>query len=273
MRGGHAEATRTLVERLVRLHGDGHRDGPLVVLQEEDERHLVARREDIRLVGVALACRAVTEVNDGRLVFVEVAGARGTVELLAEGVAGRVERLGADDQRVGTNAVAFRRPSAVGHAAQQAEHVDEVDAAHEGDAVLAVGGEYRVLRTHGVGGADLRGLLPLGWHVERQLALTLQHRRLAVEGSHVAHVAVRAQVVLGAEQLKLLEERLGGLRRLHLSLWSEDLHGLVAWSHVVWRLPAVPIPDAVARDFASLVLRPIAIQEKSSNTSGRHCTR
>ena len=107
---------------------------------------LLTRGEDERLVDVALAGRAVAEVGDDGGVALGVAGADRAVALDAHGVAGRVQRLGADDDRVEVEVLLVRVPAAVVDAAEEAEQVERVDAAAPGDAVLAVGREGVVLR-------------------------------------------------------------------------------------------------------------------------------
>ncbi len=72
---GEAEAESPLVERDPGLALDRLRDRPLVVLAEEDDRGVVGRGEDERLVDVALAAGAVTEVGDHGGVAVGVTGA------------------------------------------------------------------------------------------------------------------------------------------------------------------------------------------------------
>ena len=118
-------------------------DRPLVVLAEEHHRRVEDAGVDERLVDVALAGRAVTEVGDDR--------ALGAVLLHAHGVAGRVQRLGADDDRVEVEVLLVRVPAAVVHAAEQAQQVERVDAAAPGDAVLAVGREGVVVVAHARG--------------------------------------------------------------------------------------------------------------------------
>ena len=104
------------------------------------------------------------------------------VELHAHRVAGRVQRLRADDERVEVEVAGLGRvPAAVAEAAQHLDDLHEVEAADAADGVLAVGGEDVVLRAGGVAGADLRGLLAEARDPERELALALQVARLDVE--------------------------------------------------------------------------------------------
>ena len=120
---GEAEAAGALVERDAGLPLGGLGDGPLVVLAEEHHRGVVGRGEHERLVDVTLAGRAVAEVGDDGGVALGVAGADRAVALDAHRVAGRVQRLGADDDRVEVEVLLVRVPAAVVDAAEEAEEV------------------------------------------------------------------------------------------------------------------------------------------------------
>ena len=85
LNAGNAVALAPLGDGGVRLHTDRLRNGPLVVLAEEDDRHDIAGGEAEGLCDVPLARGAVTEVGQG--------GRRGAVEGDPERVAGGVERL------------------------------------------------------------------------------------------------------------------------------------------------------------------------------------
>ncbi len=122
--------------------------------------------------------------------FVGVAD-RCRVELHAHRVAGGVQRLRADHERVDVEVVGLGRvPATVGESAEQLDDRDRVDAADARDRVLPVGREDRVLRAAREGGSDLRGLLAEARHPEAELALPLEVRRLDVEGARDDHVAV-----------------------------------------------------------------------------------
>ena len=194
---GEAEAESPLVERDPGLALDRLGDGPLVVLAEEHDRGVVGRGEDERLVDVALRGRAVAEVRDDRGVAVGVAGADDAVALHAHGVAGRVQRLGADDDRVEVEVVLGGVPGALVDAAVEAEQLERVDAAAPGDAVLAVGREDVVLRSQRAAGADLRGLLAEQLGPDAELAVALQRGGLGVDAAGQHHVAVEAADHLG----------------------------------------------------------------------------
>ena len=194
-----AEAQRALVERDAGLALDRLGDGPLVVLAEEHDGGVVGRGEDERLVDVALRGRAVTEVGEHGRVALGVAGADDAVALHAHGVAGGVERLGADDDRVETEVVLVGVPAALVDAAEQAEQPQRVDALAVGDAVLAVGREGVVLGTHGAAGADLRGLLAEQLGPDAELAVALERGGLDVDASGQHHVAVETAQLLGGE--------------------------------------------------------------------------
>ena len=189
---GEAEAERPLVERDPGLPLDRLGDGPLVVLAEEHDRRVEDAGPDERLVDVALAGRAVAEVGDDGRVAVGVAGADRAVALHAHRVAGRVQRLGADHDRVQVELVVERVPAALVDAAEQAEQVQRVDAAAPGDAVLAVGREGEVLVAQRAAGADLGGLLAEQAGPDAELALPLQGGGLGVDAPGHDQVAVEA---------------------------------------------------------------------------------
>ena len=196
---GEAEAERALVERDPRLALDRLGDRPLVVLAEEHDRGVVGRGEDERLVDVALAGGAVAEVGDHGRVAVGVAGADGAVALDAHRVAGGVQRLRADHDRVEAEVVLVRVPAAVVDPAEQAEQVERVDALAVGDAVLAVGREDEVLRAQRAAGADLGGLLAEQLGPDAELAVALEGGGLGVDPPGEHHVAVEAAQLLGGE--------------------------------------------------------------------------
>ncbi len=236
---GEAEAERALVERDAGLALDGLGDGPLVVLAEEHHGSVVRRREDEALVDVALRGRTVTEVCDDRRVAVGVAGADDAVALHAHRVAGRVQDLGADDDRVEPEVVVLRVPRALVDAAEEAEQVERVDAAAVGDAVLAVGREDVVLRAQRAARADLGGLLAEQLGPDAELAVALERGGLGVDPPREDHVAVEAAQLLGGEvvvelvvvdALTLRRQQLDELGSAVLLAGSEDLHQVGAKS-------------------------------------------
>src|SRR5690625_285065 len=83
-------------------------DGPLVVLAEEQHRGVEGAGEGQRLGDIALRGGAVAEAGDGHGVAVDVAGADVAVHGHTHGVAGGVQGLGADDDRVGVEPVVGR---------------------------------------------------------------------------------------------------------------------------------------------------------------------
>ena len=194
---GEAEAESPLVERDPGLALDRLGDGPLVVLAEEHDRRVVGRGEDERLVDVALRGGTVAEVRDDRRVAVGVAGADVAVALHAHGVAGRVQRLRADDDRVEVEVVLRGVPGALVDAAVETEQLERVDAAAPGDAVLAVGREDVVLRAQRAAGADLRGLLAEQLGPDAELTVALQRGGLGVDAAGQHHVAEEAADHLG----------------------------------------------------------------------------
>src|SRR6478736_8782038 len=194
-----AEAQRTLVERDPGLTLDRLGDGPLVVLAEEHDRGVVGRGEDERLVDVALGRRAVAEVGDHGRVPLGVTGADDAVALHAHRVAGGVQRLGADHDRVEAEVVLVGVPAALVDPAEQAEQAQRVDALAVGDAVLAVGREDVVLGTQGAAGTDLRSLLAEQLRPDAELAVALEGRGLHVDAPGEDHVAVEPAQLLGRE--------------------------------------------------------------------------
>ncbi|BDZ62465.1 hypothetical protein GCM10025873_22560 [Demequina sediminis] len=160
---------------------------------------MVDRCEDHGLAHVTLARGAVAEVADHRAVALGVAGAHEPVAVHRHRVSGRVERVGANHQRVKVEAVGRRVPRAVLEAAEQAQDLGQVDAAHERHAVLAVGRENEVGGTQRVARADLCGLLTQRLHPQAQLALTLQAGGLEVEAAQHRHVVPHRAQGLGVE--------------------------------------------------------------------------
>ena len=144
--------------------------------------------------------RAVAEVGDDGRVAVGVAGADGAVALDAHRVAGGVQGLRADHDRVEAEVVLVRVPAALVDAAEQAEQRERVDAAAPGDAVLAVGREDEVLRRERAAGADLRGLLAEQLGPDAELAVALERGGLGVDAAGEHHVAVEAADRLGGRR-------------------------------------------------------------------------
>ena len=194
-----AEAAGALEERDAGLLLDGLGDGPLVVLAEEDDRGIEARGVDERLVDVTLRGGAVAEVADDGGVAVGVAGADVAVHPHAHRVARGVQRLGPDDDRVEVEVVLLRVPAALADAAEELQRALRVHAAHEADAVLAVGREDEVVRPERATGADLGGLLAEQAGPQAELALTLEGVALGVEPADEDEVAVEAPQVLGRQ--------------------------------------------------------------------------
>ncbi len=150
--------------------------------QKKTDRHDVAGGEAEGLCDVPLARGTVTEVGQGRR--------GGTVERDPEGVAGGVERLGADDDGRGGDAVHGRVPTGQPGAPPEPQHGHRVDAAAVGNPVLAVAREDEVVGTQGPGRPDLGGLLPEERGPQRELALPLQGHGLGIDAADHHHVAV-----------------------------------------------------------------------------------
>ena len=220
---GEAVALRALVQRHAGLPLGGLGDGPLVVLAVEDDGRVVHRRPDEALVHVALAGGAVAEEAHGGLGVGAVAHLG--LELLAHRVAGGVEALVADDDRVEVEAGGPGIPAALVGAPEDPEQLGGVDPAAPRHAVLAVGRERHVLGGERAPGPDLRGFLAQQRHPDAQLALALQGVGLAVEAAHEHHVAVEA--------LQLGDADVGGvgvepLVAHPLALGREQLHEIGA---------------------------------------------
>ena len=197
----HADAVGALRERHLGLARGGLGDRELVVLHEEHDGRGVDGREDERLVDVALAGGAVAEVADHRAVLVGLARADQAVPVHRLGVADGVQRVGADDERVEVEVVRGGVPRAVLVAAEGPQDLRQVDAAHEGDAVLAVAGEHVVRVAQHARRADLGGLLAERRDPQAQFALTLQAGGLVVEGARDHHVAPELAQVVGGDVL------------------------------------------------------------------------
>src|SRR5262249_58852133 len=104
------------------------------------------------LVDVALCRRAVAEVRDDRFA---VRTADLAVLHDAHRVSGRVQRLGADDDRVHVELELVGVPATEVDASEQAERHDRVDAAAVEHAVLTVGREHHIDGATRTAGADL----------------------------------------------------------------------------------------------------------------------
>ena len=227
---GEAEPAGPLVERDAALLLQRLGDRPLVVLAVEDDGGVEHRRPDEGLVDVTLAGGAVTEVRDDGLAPF-LAGrvpVDGAVALDAHRVAGGVQGLGADHDRVQTELVLLGRPAAVADAAVQLEQLDRVDAAAPGHAVLAVGGEHHVVRAQRPAGPDLGGFLAEQRGPDAELALALQRDRHGVDGADQHQVPVHAPDVVGGQvqrvvgvvdPLTLRGEQLDELARLVWRVW------------------------------------------------------
>ena len=113
------------------------------------------------------------------------------VALDAHRVAGGVQGLAADHDRVEVELVLLGVPAAVADPAEQLEQLDRVDAAAPGDAVLAVGREHHVRRGQRAAGADLGGFLAEQRGPEAELALALQGGRLGVDPADQNQIPVQ----------------------------------------------------------------------------------
>ena len=121
------------------------------------------------------------------------------VALDAHRVAGGVQRLAADDDRVQVEVVRGRVPAAVADAAEQLKQLHRVQAAAPGHAVLPVGREGHVARPERAAGADLRGLLAEQRRPDPELALALERDRLEVDPADDDQVPVQGLDLLGGD--------------------------------------------------------------------------
>ena len=179
--------------------------------------------------------------------------ADGAVALHAHRVAGGVQRLRADHDRVQVEVELVRVPAAVVDAAEQAEQEQRVDAAAPGDAVLAVGRERIVLRAQRAAGPDLRGLLAEQRRPDAELALPLQRGGLDVDAAGQDQVAVeRAQLLRPRRRGRRSTRGARRARPRASAAWtrSGDCSGVVSgarrggfsWSNRHVRLLAVRLP-------------------------------
>jgi hypothetical protein len=188
---GEAEPAGALEQRHLALRLDRLGDGPLVVLAEEHHRQVPGRGPDERLVHIALAAGPVAEERDDGGVSIGVTGTDGAVALNTHRVAGRMQGLGTDDDRVEAEVVAAGVPSAQVRAPEQPEQDQRIDVATPGHAVLAVGRERHVLRAQRPAGADLGRLLTEARCPQPKLALALQGGRLGVDTAGQDEVAIQ----------------------------------------------------------------------------------
>ena len=144
---GHVEGAGALGERVAGGGaGDAGAHGVLVVLDNENDRKFPERREVHRLMDRALVDRAVTHVGQGNSIGVEI--------FLRVSNADTERNLPADDavtaikmllhvEEMHRTALAAR---AAGDFAEEFRHAGiRIDAAREGVAVIAVGGDDRVV--------------------------------------------------------------------------------------------------------------------------------
>ncbi|MPM34487.1 hypothetical protein SDC9_81070 [bioreactor metagenome] len=183
-----AEPLTAAGERDDGLAGRGHRDGPLVVGHDEDDRGVVAGRPDERLVHVALGAGPVAEERQHRPV-VGAAGAGDALGLQCHRPADRVQRVGADDDRVAVEPGRDRVPAPHVDTAPQRHQVQRVDPADQRRTVLAVGREAHVGRLHRPHRPGADRLLAQRRRPQAQLALPLQGGALGVQPAGQHHVA------------------------------------------------------------------------------------
>src|SRR4029453_6195160 len=121
------ETRSPAIQRNSRLPLDRFGDRPLIVLAEEDDGRVVKAREDGCLIDVALTGSAVAEVADHCHVASRVTGADEAVAFHTHGVAGGMQHLGPDDDRVEMESILLRIPAAKINSSEQAQQVHWVD--------------------------------------------------------------------------------------------------------------------------------------------------
>src|SRR5262249_15664176 len=141
---GKAEATGPLIERNAGLPLRWLGNRPLVVLAEKHDRRIVHRRPAEGLAHVSTAGGPITEIGDGGLAVLTEC----TVPLDAHRVAGGVQRLAADHDRVVVEPVLLRIPATVADAAEKPEQRQRVHITAPGDAMLAISRKGEILRAH-----------------------------------------------------------------------------------------------------------------------------
>src|SRR5215211_2041293 len=170
---GEPEARSPAIQRNSRLPLNRFRDRPLIVLAEEDDWCVVGAGENERLVDIALAGSAVAEVADDRHVAVGVASADESVAFHTHRVAGGMQRLRPDDDRVEVETRLLRIPAAKINSAEQGQQVHRVNAEAPRDTMLAIGRKDEVLFAERSSGAHLRRLLAQTGSPQPKFTLTL----------------------------------------------------------------------------------------------------
>ena len=142
---------------------------------------------------VSGARRTITKAGQHRLVR--------AIALDAHRVAHRVQGMGADDDGEDPETDLMRIPAGVRHTAIQVQQVHGVNVTHLEDTDLAITGEAKIRRTHGVTRTDLCALLAQDRTPQSQLTRALQRRGLHVQATGQGDVAIeRAQALMIAIQ-------------------------------------------------------------------------
>ncbi len=186
---------------------EGDRDGPLVVLDEEDGPGLEHAGEVEGLVEIALGGGAVAREPHGRCLFV--------AELEGHADPSRVQQLAGDGDGHGEAPRPLWEDAATLVALP--EGVDEVgrDPPEHHDPLFAEGGDEPVLRPHGHGDARLCRLLAADGAVGPHASLPLQVEGLLVELADADHGPV--------ELLELAVRQVRHEGRVHLAVLVQDL--------------------------------------------------
>src|SRR6218665_2906167 len=179
-------------ERVPRLPRHRNRNGPLIVLDEEDLWTLVARCKYERLVRVALRSGTVTVIHDHRGIPIGITGRGFAVELQAHCVSGCVQVLRCEHERVEVKVPRLTRiPSTECHPAHESKESNGIKNPNHPDDVFAVGGEEVILRSGRARRADLGRFLPKTRRPESKLPLSLQIRARDIDSAREGHVAVK----------------------------------------------------------------------------------
>jgi hypothetical protein len=177
---GEAGGDRLLRQGLGRtLLRARHRDGPLIVVDNEDQGQAPHAGEVHGLVEVTLRGRPVAEHADRR--------PPRAAELQGEGHAGGMRRVCADGHADGEVLARAGEVAAPLVAAPVEQDLDHGDAAQDLRALLAERGQQHVLGRHGGADADRDRLLAEGGAVGAEPSGALQRDRLGVEGTGQHH--------------------------------------------------------------------------------------
>ena len=88
---------------------------------------MITLGEDHGFIGVALAGSTISEIHQGRFVFIWVTRGTGTIKTNPHGITGGMEGMGANNERVQVKIIGLLRvPTTVGQTAQHPDDVNQV---------------------------------------------------------------------------------------------------------------------------------------------------